>query len=219
MSRAKTVAWWKTELSFDTKKDLEAAIRKVVNGIQLNTPMNPKATAFFTKILQHHHEFDSKKGAGIKHLEIRENILYRKVTRGIWIVRVDGSEVSISWVNALKPGGAPSLKETISRAAREEISYQIDDFKVSDDLTEVCDICGEELHGNTHVDHVINFDTIFSNFLKEKNMSYNDIKTDETDAIGVFIDRDLANEWREYHELNATLRRVHGGCNLSRSRQ
>lgn len=218
MSRAKTVSWWKTELSFNTKKDLELAIRKVVNGMPLNTPMNAKETVFFTKILQHHHEFTNKKGVGIKHFEVRENILYRKVTRGIWIVRVDGSDVGISWVNALKPGGAPNLKETISRAAREEISSQIDDFKVSDDLTEVCDICDEELYGNTHVDHIVSFDTLFSNFLREKNITYSDIQTDETHAIGVFIDRDLATEWHEYHETYATLRRVHSGCNLSRTR-
>ena len=61
MSRAKTVSWWKTELSFNTKKDLESAIRKVVNGMPLNTPMNAKATVFFTKILQHHHEFTNIK--------------------------------------------------------------------------------------------------------------------------------------------------------------
>lgn len=58
---------------------------------------------------------------------------------------------------------------------------------------------------NVDVDHVNQFSSIMSNFLKERNIDIATIELDENHAV---IDKNLINDWREYHKQHAILRVV-----------
>lgn len=220
MSKRKTVKWWKDELGFNTKKEVEDYIRNIVNTSELCKPIEEKISENLLKILKHHHNFIKKIGIGLKHLEIRINPSWNGPTKGLWIVRTDNSEVDISWVTALKPDGRPSVKEDISNAARYEISDQIHSYHDRGECN-LCDICGKiMIRGNKlHVDHIIPFEKIFLDFLESSKITYSNISVKDIGVETEFNDRDFAHNWKEFHKNNATLRIVHKECNLRRQRK
>ena len=219
-TKRNTVHWWKDELNINTKKEVIGKIRYIVKNTPVNTVINENDTVFILKILKHHHEFVKKCGIGIKHLEIRLNPSWNGPTLGFWIIRTDNSEVDISWVNALKPEGSPSIKEDISNAARYEISSQIHEFH-NNGACNLCELCGHIMTRGyqLNVDHIKPFEELFYDFCIENNLTYSDIKTRDLGLESQFYDRNLANKWIEYHKNKATLRLTHKLCNLKRCKK
>lgn len=97
-------------------------------------------------------------------------------TRGLYIRRVDGSEVDISWVVALKPGGKSSHKESACAAARREILDQTLAARKEQEGGN-CSLCGLPLIDKTHVDHMHpnTFDAIFASFLVGEGLDYQNV--------------------------------------------
>lgn len=215
--KRKQISWWKDELNINTKKEVIDKVRNIVKSTPVNTIISENDSIFLLKILKHHHDFKNKCGIGIKHLEIRSNPSWNGSSLGIWIIRIDNSEVDISWVNALKPDGGPSIKEGISNSARYEISSQIHDFH-NNGKCDLCDLCGYSMNRGyqLNVDHIKPFEELFYEFLIENNLNYADIETRDLGVESEFYDRILANKWIEYHKNKATLRLTHKQCNLKR---
>ena len=225
----KSLPWWREELGLKTQRDVIFRIRNILNGVHIDS--NPGGggssgmigasdTEFLLKVLRHHHQFDRKMGdSGMKHLEVRVNESWNGPSRGIWIVRNDGSEEDISWVKALKPEGKADAKEVVSSAARYEIFPQVHEVHNSAVAT-TCEICGEEMVRGVslHVDHLYEFKRLFADFLKVSQLQYSDIAVEDLGLAVRFMDRDLASVWTHFHKENATLRLVHKECNLRRTR-
>lgn len=214
-----SISWWYNEFKV-YKKTLKEQIQEKIKSSDLNTPLSKEVESYFLKVLKHHYSFDEKIGCGMKHLEVRENHV-GGITRGIWIIRNDNSECAISWLKILDQPGPPTPKSYVTKAARQEIDEQIQSFR-STDRTHVCCLC-KELIGvkKNHIDHIILFDTIWTDFLGSKGMDYKDVLTiqDEQTLVKTFQDRALAEEWKMYHKDHATLRKVHERCNLQRNKK
>jgi hypothetical protein len=202
--------WWQDELGVLTKKALAAQIREIVD--RTNCRVNTNDALFMLQIFKHHYEWEEKRGVGVSHLEVRSN----GPTRGFWIVRTDGTHIDISWVVALKVGGAPTDKENAAAATRFEIRDQIAACQHS----YVCELCGLPIRGYdaTHVDHVVPFDSLLSDFLTLLGLTYADIKTHSIGTRRVMSDTNQRQWWRAYHQKMAILRMTHDTCNLSRER-
>ena len=218
MSKRKTISWWKEELGISTKSELNEKIRSIIKSAKTNVPIDQSNTEFIVKILKHHHHFKEKIGAGMKHLVIRENQSYGATTLGIWIIRVDDTETDISWVAALKPDGKASTKEDVSSAARYEIKQQIHDFHNNNTCATICELCKQDMTTGVgiHADHINPFEQLFLEFLSSLHLTYFDVNTKDLGIDSCFLDRDLAAKWFQFHKEKATLRLVHGRCNLKR---
>lgn len=218
-TKRKTISWWKDELNINTKKEVIERVRYIVKNTNVNCIVSKNDTSFLLKILKHHHNFEEKRGVGIKHLEIRINPSWNGSSLGIWIIRTDNSEVDISWVTALKPEGSKTIKEEINNAARYEISPQIHDFH-KNGKCDICELCGYSMTRGyqLNVDHIKQFEELFYEFCIENNLNFSDIKTRDLGLESEFYDRILANKWIVYHKNKASLRLTHKLCNLKRSK-
>ena len=218
MAKRQTVTWWKA-LGFNNRTDIEKKLRSIVNIVPLHTPLNDDNTLFLINVLRHHHQFEQKMGGEVnmKQLEIRINKDDGYApTRGIWIVKKDNTSVGISWHTALQPSGGSSKKQDVCQAARYEINDQILDFR--EKTSSLCELCNDPITVGidiVHVDHIKLFDELFKLFMKTLSITYNDIDTENR----LFIDRNLALQWSQFHKEHATLRVVHKTCNLKRSKK
>lgn len=212
--------WWKTEgvcgTPFGTKESLVEAIRGIINTQDLGAPLGLGSQEFLVDVLRHHHDWVGKRGAGLKHLEVRMNPGTFGSTRGLWIKRIDGTEVDISWVVALKPGGQSSHKENVVAAARREIWDQVNAARDAQE-GKCCPLCGEPLLVKTHVDHAHpwTFDALLTEFLRTYGHSWESIGVEDCGLYGIFDDRGLAADWHHFHAQLADLRLIHAHENLS----
>ena len=216
--KRKAIPWWQEQLNLKTKAEVVTQIRSIVASYPNGTPISSEDQRWLDLILSHHYQYNDKVGCGIKHLEVRSNPSWNGPTRGLWIVRLDGSDIDISWVVALKPDGKPDVKNEVAKAARYEVRQQIHDHHKSGECND-CPLCGTEMQRkiNLHVDHVEPFTDLMARFLSLKNIHYNDIQTTDLGLDAQFEDRDLALAWNQYHLQEATLRLTHAKCNLART--
>ena len=87
----------------------------------------------------------------------------------------------------------PTTKTNLKRAFRCEIKDQISDFKKNKGFP------GCEVH------HEPYFCELVSNFLYEYCINEGEIALEQKGCNIYFVDRDLANLWKNYHEKNAVL--------------
>ena len=156
--RPYTEKWWKSEgvlgNSFATQADLKVYVRGIINGAELNTPLEESAAAFLIDVLRRHQNWAEKVGAGISSIVVRLNPPpgFGPARRGLWLIRVDGSETDISWYAPLHRGGALYVARGVTLAARAEVSDQTRAIYEQYRGT-LCPICGKPLQ-NGHVDHI-----------------------------------------------------------------
>ena len=215
--RRKAIKWWKEELGINTKGEVEDRVRAIVSKYLDDQPVNPEDQAWLIKVFEHHYQYTAKIGCGLEHLVVRTNPSWSGPTRGFWIQRKDGTSIDISWVTALKPGGRPDPIEDASKAARYEIFEQIHHHHRYGDC-EVCPLCNEQMQRkfSLHVDHEIPFKQLFADFLYDNSLKYESVEIEDLGVDSRFADRELAAQWKQYHQVKAKLRLTHSHCNLAR---
>ena len=215
--KRKATSWWKDELGISTKAEVENKIRSIVARHQNNTKIGDADQVFLVSVLQHHYQYVAKIGCGLNHFEVCSNPNWIGNTRGLWIVRIDNSEIDISWVVALMPQGRPAVKHDVSTAARYEVFPQIHAHHESGDCS-VCPLCFVDMRrgAGLHVDHKIPFTNLLADFLAANGLTYEGICIEDLGIDSRFKDRTLASAWQDYHRHNAVLRLTHAQCNLSR---
>ena len=136
-----------------SKAELARAMQRILalpTGTVLNGPDREIAEA----VISMHPSAAAKIGPGIDALVIRDNSFGRG--HELHVIRVDGSEVDISYRRALAPQTAAAARADLIAALRQEIAGQIVRFK-RDQLRSdpVCAVCGVPLaEATAHVDHV-----------------------------------------------------------------
>lgn len=222
--RASIDKWWRNEgvrgETFRTKAELENRIRSIVAKYPLEQYMESDDAAFLTAVFQRHYGWEIKRGCGVGYYFTRTVTAWTGPTTGIWIKRTDGTEVDISWVVALMPGGAPSAVLQLATAARYEIVDQRNAASNAVAWGAPCPLCGEPLTTDRHVDHKPpkTFKALLEDWLTTVGLSHADIETKEVGvADAQFANRALGSKWAEYHRLHAELRVIHKHENLARA--
>lgn len=215
--------WWRDEgvcgEIFTTKAALENRIRGIVASYPLETEMAQADADFLSEVFKRHYGWELKRGCGVKSYFTRTVYAWSGTTTGICIRRTDGSEIDISWVVALMPGGAPSAVLKAATAARYEVVEQRNTASSSVPYGAPCPICGEPLHANRHVDHrpPKTFKALFEEWLAVEGLAHDDLATEEVGvADAQFVDRQLGARWAGYHQQHAVLRVIHKHENLAR---
>ncbi len=216
-----TAKWWKNQgvlgETFPTQGALKNRIRSIINLAVYNVPLAGPDEAFLIDVLRRHHNWENKQGIGVVSIVVRLNPPpgYGTATRGLWLIRADGSEVDISWLFPLQRGGSNSVKIDVAWAARREVSAQTRAVFDIHRGTE-CPICGKPLF-NGHVDHIapLTFDCLLADWLAVERLTLQDIEVADLGLENAFADRELAARWSRYHLENAKLRVIHPVENLS----
>jgi hypothetical protein len=214
-TRAKSSKVWR-DLGFPTRTALEIAIRAITNPAPLGHPLPQDQQDFLVSVLKYHYQWEEKQGSGIDHLEIRINTNGTGNTRGIWIVRSDGSEEDISWRVPLSPDGRTTHLQDLKTAAREAIQDQM--HAAHDTLPcERCELCGEPMtrYKDLHADHIHPFSEIFDDFFAG---SENDIEVSNAGITTKIVNTEILQAWKDHHAHRAKLRLVHKACNLRRKK-
>lgn len=190
-----------------------AAAVRYCQHILNNYQPDPETDAFLYSLLLRHPDSTQKIGQGVASFSVRASG-YGGVC--FWLTRVDGTETDWSFHTCLKPISA----ETKVRAAfRDTIRPQIDTFRDQASVS-VCPLSGVTLRpGETHVDHIIPFETLLQSFLSGEGLEITNVKVDpalDGQTHHRLSNQDLACRWYEFHRLHARLRIVSARANLSR---
>jgi hypothetical protein len=136
---------------------------------------------------------------------------------GFALWRTDGSQHHFSWKDCLCP---PQPFSKVSGICRDLIMDQKNEFR-DRNFKGVCmrEGCGKKIR-RCHVDHIPprTFEALVNGWAKSVHMKIDEIAIIPGNGYKVrsrFADPFLAQQWVEYHEINARLRCVCRDCNLS----
>ena len=170
--------------------------------------LNENELTIFKKIFDKHYTPDIE--------ETKYNIdliqdVYISISFNNRYFRIVGDEIDVPCGIRWLSGATRTLKNKVTQAARNDISSQIKDFRADNllDINDICPINGNELGFDAEVDHLIPFNELLKEFMKENN-----INTAELSGY-VYYDKDTERrsykepyktKWFDYHKQNAILR-------------
>jgi hypothetical protein len=204
---------------FRTKKAATDEIRRRINSYETSEALKLNDQLFFEELFKHHDEYQEKIGAGVKYIQVERDF---NKNRCLYIHRVDGTKIDISWVHCVRPA---TMKSTVSMAFRRAVKHTIKDFK-DKTLSEYscCPILNIPLNSkNCHVSYVEpTFDTLLKEFLTLNNNTYESIelenpKPQDKDQRGVLKDLNLKTSWISYHRTNTRLELWSADANLRKT--
>jgi hypothetical protein len=215
-------------LFFPTRKAANEHFRAILWGHPHHTRIPEPNATDLRWLLERHHEFEQKAGAGIDFFIVVPTI-YSAV--GFNIVLTDGSTADFCYITALD-GSAPSARRETLAALRWELTDDIlraksDYFaKHADaDGTVACAISGKRVtFKQTHADHAppYFFGTLANAFLAARNIELTpDLLEPSADhqVMRLLADRKLAENSRAYHHKLAVIRVVAATENVARAGQ
>jgi 5-methylcytosine-specific restriction endonuclease McrA len=204
------------KLVFKTKKQaLEYTRNKITTISYGKINKDNENFKFFKKLLKNLPEYEEKKGCGILAFNIERNAFNKSYH--LTIDRKDGSNVDFSWNSCCK-FNPRTPKQYLTKAMRDEINYQIQNFKK--EAIYKCCIC--KTHDNNieyHADHIIPFSKIKDDFLNDNELPVPVNFKDSINGTKLFIDDDyeFKNNWIKYHLRNTKLQILCQTCNLKKS--
>jgi hypothetical protein len=204
---------------FRTKKSATDEIRRRINSYEKSEVLKPNDQLFFEELFKHHDEYQKKVGVGIKYIQVERDF---NKNRCLYIHRVDGTKIDISWVHCVRPA---TIKSTVSMAFRRAVKNTIKDFK-DNTFNEYsrCPILDIPLDSkNCHVSYMEpSFDKLLREFLTLNNNTYESIEFEnpppqDRDQRGVLKDLILKTAWISYHRTNTKLELWSSDANLRKS--
>jgi hypothetical protein len=200
--------------TYPTKADVTNRCRAILAATPNGTPVGLDDMTFLLALFSHHTEWDEKHGCGISAI-IPGDVAYG--SRGLWLHRVDGSVIDISFHHCVKHLPTPRTKDLMpqplidfKRGARHAIRDQVDAFRATQSTIE-----GDQ---PSHVDHVYphTFDALLLGFCLKNKINPMRVEVLEQSAgLHYIVDDDLRKQWQDYHAENAVLALVSQGENLS----
>lgn len=209
-------------LDFKSKIDAEKYIREVLeshrpaHGV---APLSPSAALFAKDLLDLHPHKDIVIGPGIAAFYCQK-IMEDKLR--FLAKRTDGTYWDFSWRNCISP---PTPSRRLLAILRNEVQYQIDQYRESIEFPLICEVSGETINRiNCHIDHIHpdTFSNIAESWLLATGYSPDSIEITHKDKYGgrsSIKDRTIASQWKTYHQSNAKLRPVSIKANLSTLRK
>jgi hypothetical protein len=202
------------KLGTHTKKAVKEHIRSIANGAKLGVPLTGDDNVYLMELFPRHSLWSQKLGSGVAWIEVREvREPGKRTTRCFHLVRKDGTATDISWVECIDP--TPHYKK-IAAVFRHLVTDQVTAHRyahVAGDGLFISPIDGERYHhAIAHVDHVIPFETLMTDFVsKHAGIDVADIKLREhkDNDLGDELEyEELGERWQEYHRKNAVLRLI-----------
>jgi hypothetical protein len=210
-------------LKFKLKKNIFTYLRKVkrlIQGGKVVTVDHPDYS-FILALCKYHPRWGDKSLNGKVNFQKRHD-------NGIDIIRKDGTLMDITTSQKFlspcigKYGAKQCPKryrlQRFQSACRYEVKDQIESAHKT--LPRVSAITCKPMTDRGHIDHKFEFRHLLDNFICENSIDVSTIAYRGDSALNMhgFKDRALAQKWKTYHRINATLRRLTAKENLSRPR-
>jgi hypothetical protein len=201
------------ECSFPTKKAVEAHVRAILAEHNHGQILMRDNDRFVRELLKRHPRCADVVDCGVAWIWV-EHI---PGARRFCVRRIDGSIRDFSWIKCIYQQKSFAR---ISGICRNLIYDQKTEFR-DRHFRGVCEVCGNKLRSlQCHVDHIppATFENLLRRWLETVRLDADDIMVISSKDYGIapkFADPFLAQQWVEYHEINARLRCVCRDCNLS----
>lgn len=208
---------------FATKKAFIERLRAILNTWNLGAHIAGEDDVLLRAAIVLHPEAEGKIGAGVAHFEVRLNLWRDRIKqRGLWIVRLDGSEIDFSiymcdpsWANPER-----MRRYHLNEAAREAVQESVFAYK-SARFAEaaICEVTGRALTwAEAHVDHDDPWP--FRRILSEWEAGQNgqEVAFRDDGMTFAFRDQDMRAAFRRFHDDRAVLKLVHRDVNLCKPR-
>ena len=204
---------------FPTKKAATEEIRNRINKYNFGETLHEEDQLFFSELFKLHSEYAEKMGSGMSHITVERDF---KSNRNLYIHRVDGTEIDISWVHCVQP---ISEKTTILLAYRRAVRETVIAFRNEQlDAGAVCPFLSISLVSkNSHVTYPeMSFNDLVEGFLGSLSLELsnteltNPVPSDD-DQRGILKDKKLESAWQKYHDENAVMRLISKKAHLSRA--
>lgn len=197
--------------TFQTKAELERFIRGILfeynNGRQVGSHDWPYVYA----ILERHPNRVVIEDCGIKRFLVQwlDNA---GIQRRFIAIRNDDSRRDFTWRHVIRER---TQMQRVHRVCRWLVRDQIDAFRrkaFASDIALACPISGERItRESSHVDHIApnTFQALVDGWLLSNGMTSDDLEvvpSREYQEPDRFSDDFIAENWREYHRINAKLR-------------
>ena len=197
--------------NFSTQKKLEERCKGIKHNNLNSNICEVKDVSFLTNLLSRHPKSLQKLGVGLKEFSVRKN----GNDFCFWITRIDDTSEDFSYISCISP---PSIQTIQNEAFRNEIRPQIQEFRDLSGDSSVCPVC-RLIKTVFHVDHDCPlFHDLVTKFNSTQTHCNLETMKNKQDQI-IFIDRNFAQLWIEYHQNFASLRIICSDCNLSRPKK
>jgi hypothetical protein len=224
MARGKSVEL--ATRSFQNQTLATEFFREILRKYKPGDRVSDEDQLHLSALLERHPEYKQKIGAGVDHFEVMKT---EQGTNCFRVVRVDGTGTDFS-VKSCITGRAPTQKQEVSRALREEVKFDLFDardkfFKENRgaDGKVACGKTSERIsREDAHMDHMppMTFEVLVTTFLGARGLSVDDVSvTSSVDeqTVPKILDRALAEAFKRFHNAMATLEIVKKQVNLSQA--
>lgn len=174
-----------------------------------------KAFIFFNELIKNHPEKETKLADYNGKLCIVQNPINKR-DFSLAFYKTNGKSETISWNSCIK-GKPDTLKETITKALRDEIQCQIWDFKKN---KKYCSVCKKQIpYDQMDIDHCgeMEFKDIAKKYLQNKSFKMSDFKKNPKTCQPNFCNRIYAKEWQEYHKKYSVLQCLCKQCHKDKT--
>jgi len=201
---------------FASRKAVEDRCREVRDCYEPEMPVtDPVHHGFLCDLIETHCERDEKVGPGIRCFEV---CVTTYGTRGLRILRVDGTRIDFSWKACLGKVFTPA--EDFNAAARHAVMDQVLAFKKScfDAGTVSCAVTGRPVSWqDSHVDHEhpMTFSAIVETFMGAHDWKGMTVKDGGNAASCVFSDPAHTKLFADFHRDRARLRILSPEANMA----
>lgn len=218
-----------------SQKAAEEHFRSIRDRHPLRTPIDDAQdhddlVALLVRYDAAHGEEESKIGCGVDYFEVRMNYGTGGATKGFWVVRANGSETDFSFIWAVKGTPKPEHQE-FADACRAAV---MDDLHAAKrrffsehgdaDCRVPCEISGRKVTiDEAHTDHAYpTFGALVVSFMASR-LWHRAIpagvlsRSQDGQTTTTFLDPEIAQAFRAFHNAAATLRVIAKGENLRRA--
>lgn len=208
---------------FRTKTEVQRHYRSILNDYSLGESLSDTDFNDILDLLTRHPEHEMKIGSGVSHIKVVQNPEYP--SRCFWIFRNDGTNTDFSYITCVN-GKSKTVNQEFTEACRVSVVDQILEYKNEYFASSGDGFCEETgvpvTWKNSHVDHIIPFAQIVSDFLDFTGIvPSSEMLSESTDSqCSVrFVCEKTESEWKSYHQIFARLRVVSVDFNLTRNRK
>lgn len=212
---------------FATKGECEAFFCKMLNRYRSGDLVSQQDADCLLSLLEYHPDVEEKIGCGVKQFMVMQEPFYKKYNHFL-IVRNDNSTVDFSYKKCISTAKTTHLQEVI-KACRYDVVDQIAKFRSMAFGTKKyvrCGITGLNVQSkDAHIDHKPpkTFNQLVFLFLKDNNLTLDQVAIDKLDDVGDIANRTLRDEslrkrWQQYHQQHADLRVTLDHANLGQAK-
>ncbi|MFD7913064.1 DUF3223 domain-containing protein [Streptomyces sp. NPDC059752] len=209
--------YWVNGEHFRTQKALRERMRAVMNSYRYDEVVGEADEEFLRDLITRHPHYGEKVGVGVGGFVV---VRTEWNNRGLMLVRIDGSDIDISWEECLKATPhAQQVRGCLRRAVKEQVLAAVAEAFAQGPV--VCAVTGDGIGSprEADVDHCQPvFEELAASFILEHGgLEAFVIAPDNAAGFSVaeLENSALVTDWQEYHRKHANLRVVTKHANRS----